>query len=1206
MRFDQFIVMSGKLAATKLQPNRVLSRKKSEAPTATVKRKTVRIKSKSVKEFFRSFTKLNEKDPSSGKSHARKSKDKEKDKENRPKSKTKRRADPQQIVYTKRKILYVIKGDEESGEMVTARDSPTQDGNVSAHDSDKESTNSSRTSNLKLIRYSRAELMKIGDDPICQTKPKIDPKLSIILPSDVNRHIMRTSNQRLILSPIDVMAAQMPVRPHSYSNSNSDPFSALYPKFKSAGSQSPTHEERPQTREIPLDSKSRTGDPRDRVRKDQDGIVLSPQRRSFNTGCFVTVQSGRQSPSAKPLDSRDGPREVRRIGSGRILTRGEPMGVAQNWSSQSSEFPFRSGGPARESVAFERRFNREFERDKDRNSRMRDNDRITLDRNNRYNKSGMNNNNNNNDKRYNRWNEPEEPEWFSGGPTSQHDTIELHGFEKLDDSDGDDRRQRPGSRSKKMSEPSSEGGNSNDDKRSDGRKSISPIDQEQKKDRESQESSEAERKDEGGEKKEKDDPEKKDTDNNGGKSSGDSSGFISDFAGTDFNFDDFLKSDSLPLLSNGTDRGDGGVMESRFASWFKRDVPQGSGCDSNRSSAHDEMFNSMINDITESNAPNRRNSFSPEPSGTSAALMDMLRTREGSGDASEKYPSLRDLEVTGKLHSVGELESRFRQQQVGPKDSLSGRGQTLSSKKEEELAAFKKLMMSKAHAVPQCTSTGPEMPGMMGGFYQPGMPLQPNQMNQPNVPNELVMKLLQVQQQQVQQQDTLSKILTAHPGMQVLPPPIQQLVNQFQPTPELLARPETQNILTSLKRGELSLHQLAEQLRKTATFQSRHRDILATVIKLYQSQTGGIPPRTNSPLPAVVNEQMLHQLLLSQQQSQHQAQQLRIPSPHANAYCPTPSLSPNLVAAAPNTLTVQHPGIQRVPSPRELVAHTQNILQSALIKKKLEEQKENFRKRQELQRSHSPNLSNSSINSRLMDNNEAKSLRVLGANSPTPANLAFTPTSVLRKMTAGSNAGDKDPALDPLSNLSSIPGELKPGLDSNAGPLPGSHWNNPRPVGRPIVKSSSMVPPPTFQPSIPPPSMMNEYLMNVPPPPSQYNVMPPRSKMSQPSSQYNNAMMMGLNRPSNYPSRDMNSSNRGMRSTPFPMGNSQNMFGQDSSDMPGEMSSSQVNNQLLRWFSPELLAQARAGQLPNMPPVSPAQNMLSVEEIERLQQPVKN
>lgn len=52
---------------------------------------------------------------------------------------------------------------------------------------------------------------------------------------------------------------------------------------------------------------------------------------------------------------------------------------------------------------------------------------------------------------------------------------------------------------------------------------------------------------------------------------------------------------------------------------------------------------------------------------------------------------------------------------------------------------------------------------------------------------------------------------------------------------------------------------------------------------------------------------------------------------------------------------------QRIPSPRELQVHTQNILQRALIKKKLEEQQENYRKKQE---------------------------------------MAFTPTSVLRKMTA--------------------------------------------------------------------------------------------------------------------------------------------------------------------------------------------------------------
>ena len=51
-----------------------------------------------------------------------------------------------------------------------------------------------------------------------------------------------------------------------------------------------------------------------------------------------------------------------------------------------------------------------------------------------------------------------------------------------------------------------------------------------------------------------------------------------------------------------------------------------------------------------------------------------------------------------------------------------------------------------------------------------------------------------------------------------------------------------------------------------------------------------------------------------------------------------------------------------------------------------------------------------------------------------------------------------------------------------------------------------------------------------------------------------------------------------------------------------DMSTSPTSNQLARWFSPELLAQARAGQLPDMPNIPSTQNMLSVEEFERLQQ----
>lgn len=83
---------------------------------------------------------------------------------------------------------------------------------------------------------------------------------------------------------------------------------------------------------------------------------------------------------------------------------------------------------------------------------------------------------------------------------------------------------------------------------------------------------------------------------------------------------------------------------------------------------------------------------------------------------------------------------------------------------------------------------------------------------------------------------------------------------------------------------------------------------------------------------------------------------------------------------------------QRIPSPRELQVHTQKILQRALIKKKLEEQQENYRKKQEMQqRGQSPNTNNNQTNK--------------SVSSPTQ--FAFTPTSVLRKMTAEKDEGIK-------------------------------------------------------------------------------------------------------------------------------------------------------------------------------------------------------
>lgn len=77
----------------------------------------------------------------------------------------------------------------------------------------------------------------------------------------------------------------------------------------------------------------------------------------------------------------------------------------------------------------------------------------------------------------------------------------------------------------------------------------------------------------------------------------------------------------------------------------------------------------------------------------------------------------------------------------------------------------------------------------------------------------------------------------------------------------------------------------------------------------------------------------------------------------------------------------------RAPSPRDLIMNPQSMMQNALIKNKLEEQRESYRKRQEHQQQQQQQRIASPINS--------PSKQIM---SPTP--LAFTPTSVLRKMTA--------------------------------------------------------------------------------------------------------------------------------------------------------------------------------------------------------------
>lgn len=161
--------------------------------------------------------------------------------------------------------------------------------------------------------------------------------------------------------------------------------------------------------------KRRIADPRERLKDDDLEVVLSPQRRSFGSGCQVAPPALTRRPIS-PLENKENESlrigGTRRIGSGRIVaTRGFERDVRVD-----KERP-------RESDFKDKRFRRDYG-DKRVFSERRRNDSYP----------------------------EEEPEWFSGGPTSQSETIELIGF---DDKVLEDDKRKP-KRSRKRTESTKE------------------------------------------------------------------------------------------------------------------------------------------------------------------------------------------------------------------------------------------------------------------------------------------------------------------------------------------------------------------------------------------------------------------------------------------------------------------------------------------------------------------------------------------------------------------------------------------------------------------------------------------------------------------------------------------------------------------------------------------------------------------------------
>ncbi|XP_068065102.1 eukaryotic translation initiation factor 4E transporter isoform X4 [Anomalospiza imberbis] len=261
-------------------------------------------------------------------------------------------------------------------------------------------------------------------------------------------------------------------------------------------------------------------DPRERVKEDDLDVVLSPQRRSFGGGCHVTASvSSRRAGSPLEKDS-DGVRVIggRRIGSGRII------------SSRNFDKDHR-GGDSRDARDRDRdrdykdkRFRREFGDSKRVFGERRRNDSYT----------------------------EEEPEWFSAGPTSQSETIELTGFDDKILEEDHKGRKRTRRRTASLKEGiECNGGVAEEDEVQAVLANETPADQEVPRE-----------------------------------------AVLQEPAPGEFDFNEFFNLDkSVPGLASMIEDvlGEGSVSASRFSRWFSNPSRSGSRSSSLRSTPHEEL-----------------------------------------------------------------------------------------------------------------------------------------------------------------------------------------------------------------------------------------------------------------------------------------------------------------------------------------------------------------------------------------------------------------------------------------------------------------------------------------------------------------------------------------------------------------------------------------------------------------------------------------
>nr|KAG5691107.1 hypothetical protein BaRGS_030915 [Batillaria attramentaria] len=642
--------------------------------------------------------------------------------------------------------------------------------------------------------------------------------------------------------------------------------------------------------------KTSSSDPKERLKEERDGIVLSPQRRSFGTGCHVS-----QTTSS-------------------LITGASSSVYRQSSLTDYKDRDDRDRDRTDRDRDRDRSERDRMDRDRDRMDRDRDRDRIDrdrIDRDRRFeDRSDRFRRSDSRDfgdkmaergrRRYNN-HEDETPEWFTGGPTSQNDTIELRGFERdrerdthLEEEEYEEEEEKPAGEGRKRRIAVNESGVSVGERNGSLETNESSSPEAPPEERETRPSPQP-----------------------------------SPNTASLFDFNQFFNIEHIPGLVDpqvdpeafGENAGEACAGGSRFSKWFQ----------SQQSAAAAASAMSHQQDRSNSNSTlghNHRNS--PVNIGEDFHyLNDMVEGSRSPRGQSPPPPTAAQL--FGERNYYAPFPINQDGLTAGPDNHMQ----------QKNLPPRVSALFQNSAAEKSAT------PSSRGSLS--------------NQDVEAQLKALLFGGAR----DSASSSGTASPAN--VPPGVQR---KMKTVAEL----------------EADMHQNSP---------GRGQSPASTSTSSASGSAGPPPPRNDDGDQSAFNRLlslMKVPIIQHPPQAQQQVVAPRPVLPQGMGQVPRASQDPirNFLQQNPTIVMkppIAGPVLQRVPSPQELVAHTQAILQNALIKRKLEDQKERYLKKQQ-ERDKSPSQQAVSAATKTATSTPSSP----ATTQAKPANMAFTPTSVIRKM----------------------------------------------------------------------------------------------------------------------------------------------------------------------------------------------------------------